>query len=428
MWVATVVFPIRTPSRRAVAAALLIFAIALLLAAAAPAKPHKNGHGGKHGGNHGHHGGKGHGHGGKGHGHGHGHKGGGKDLAADGFRPAKGKILAGVSDTGAGSAYRNYRDKTGAHPSVMQSFESWGYVPKEAIKRWQDSRTRGIISLSTGRCWSCKPVISTRSIAEGKGDGYLLALSRALADRKEPTYIRLLPEMNGHWNGYCAFNANGDPRGKANSTANFRAAWKRIVLLVRGGKRSKIDRALGKLGMPKVQVQTKAKLPQPKVAFGWVPQSSGSPNVAGNQPADYFPGYEYVDWVGGDIYSKFPNFGGLESLYDDYSKRPFMVGEWAPWGRDDPGFVKKLFGWAKRNGRVEMLVYYQGFGQGAENEFEVTDYPKALKVLRKQLAKPTFPRFTPENEKHKGNGHGHGGKGHGHGGKGGKGNGGKKVA
>jgi len=423
MWVATVVLPIRTPRRRVLAVAVLaLAALALLLAATAPAKPPKHGHGGNHGGGHGHHGGKGHGNGGKGGKH--------NDLAADGFRPAKGKILAGVSDTGAGSAYRNYRDKTGAHPSVMQSFESWGYVPKEAIKRWQESRTRGIISLSTGRCWGCKPVISSRSIAEGKGDGYLLALSRALADRKEPTYIRLLPEMNGHWNGYCAFNANGDPRGKADSTANFRAAWKRIVLIVRGGKRSKLDRALSKLGQPKVQGKTKAKLPQPKVAFGWVPQSAGSPNVPGNQPADYFPGYEYVDWVGGDIYSKFPNFGGLESLYDKYSKRPFMIGEWAPWGRDDPGFVKKLFGWAKRHDRVEMLVYYQGFGQGAVNEFEVTDYPKALKALRKQLAKPIFPRFTPENEKRKGNGGG-GGKGHGHShghghGGGGKGHGGKK--
>jgi hypothetical protein len=386
-----VVLPTSISGRRAaVISALLVGAVALLFAGATAAKPHKHGHGhggGKHG-HHGHHGGKGHGHGNK-------HN----DLAADGFRPAKGKILAGVSDTGAGSAYRTYRDKTGAHPSVMQSFESWGYVPKEAIKRWQESRTRGMISLSTGRCWGCKPVISARSIAKGKGDGYLLALSRALTDRKEPTYIRLFPEMNGHWNGYCAFNANGDPRGKGDSTASFRAAWKRIVLVLRGGKRGKIDRKLGKLGMPGVQDETKAKLPRPKVAFGWVPQSAGSPNVAGNQPADYFPGYDYVDWVGGDIYSKFPNFGGLESLYDKYSKRPFMIGEWAPWGRDDPGFVQKLFGWAKRHGRTDMLVYYQGFGQGADNPFEVTDYPKALKVLRKQLAKPTFPRFTPENEK-----------------------------
>ena len=121
MWVATVVLPNRTPSRRALAAALLIAALALLLAAAAPAKPPKHGHGGKHGGNHGHHGGKGHGHGGKGHGHGHGHKGGGKDLAADGFRPSKGKILAGVSDTGAGSAYRTYRCLLYTSPSPRDS-------------------------------------------------------------------------------------------------------------------------------------------------------------------------------------------------------------------------------------------------------------------------------------------------------------------
>ena len=47
------------------------------------------------------------------------------------------------------------------------------------------------------------------------------------------------------------------------------------------------------------------QLPQPRVAMMWVPQSFGSPNIAGNQPADYWPGGRYVDWVGIDIYSKF---------------------------------------------------------------------------------------------------------------------------
>ena len=46
-------------------------------------------------------------------------------------------------------------------------------------------------------------------------------------------------------------------------------------------------------------------LPEPRVAMMWVPQSFGSPNVRGNQPADYWPGGKYVDWVGIDIYSKF---------------------------------------------------------------------------------------------------------------------------
>ena len=36
-----------------------------------------------------------------------------------------------------------------------------------------------------------------------------------------------------------------------------------------------------------------------------MPQSSGSPNVSGNQPSDYWPGRHFVDWVGVDIFSAF---------------------------------------------------------------------------------------------------------------------------
>ena len=34
----------------------------------------------------------------------------------------------------------------------------------------------------------------------------------------------------------------------------------------------------------------------------WNPQGQGSPNVPGNQPRDFWPGGEYVDYVGNDLY------------------------------------------------------------------------------------------------------------------------------
>lgn len=254
-------------------------------------------------------------------------------------------------------------------------------------------------------------MISTQSIAAGKGDRYLLALSKALVKRREPTYIRLFPEMNGHWNAYSAYAANGAARPGEHSTANFKRAWKRIVLVLRGGKRTKLDRKLRKLRMPKLQAKTKKELPGPKVAFGWVPHSSSTPNVPGNQPAAYFPGYRYVDWVGGDIYGRSPNFAGLSALYRKYRKAPFMIGEWAPWGQDDPGFVSDLFRWAEKHKRTRMLVYYQGFGEGRINEFEIGDYPKSGKVIRKRLKSKRYVPYAPENSRGKKGGNGGKGKG-----------------
>lgn len=340
-------------------------------------------------------------------------KGGKGGAKASTYLPPKGKSFAGTSDTGQTSDYREYRDQTKAHPAVMQSFESWGYVPKEAIKRWQETRTRGMLSLSTSTCWRCDAVISNQSIAEGKGDRYIVALAKALAQRKKPTYIRLFPEMNGHWNAYSAFHGGGKPRPEAFSTANFKRAWKRFTLIVRGGKRAEIEKRLKKLGMPKLQAKTKKKLVRPKVALAWVPQAFGSPNVKGNQPGDYFPGYEYVDWVGGDIYGKFPSLSGLDSLYKKYSKAPFMIGEWSPWDVDQPKFVASLFDWFKKRGRARMIVNYQGFGEGPDNEYELGDYPQSLKTLRRQLNQKKLLPFAPETEKPKK-------------GKGGKGKGGKK--
>ncbi len=92
----------------------------------------------------------------------------------------------------------------------------------------------------------------------------------------------------------------------------------------------------------------------------WVPQSTGSPNNSGNQPSDYWPGGRWVDWVGVDIYAKYPNFSGMERIYRSYHK-PFVVGEWSPWDFDSPSFVHRLFNFAQSHNRVKMLVYYQGF-------------------------------------------------------------------
>lgn len=288
----------------------------------------------------------------------------------------------------------------------MQSFEAWGHIPNESINRWADSRTRGMLSLSTKACWNCDPVISTGSIANGKGDRYLLDLAAALKKRGKPTYIRLFPEMNADWNPYSAFEHDGDPRGKLNSTATFKAAWKRIVTILRGGKLSKVNKSLKKLKQPRVTEQTGKKLLSPKVAFSFVPQPKGSPDIKGNDAKDYFPGKKYVDWVGGDIYGKYPSTAGLTSIYKKFGKLPFMVGEWSPWDRDNPKFVKSLFGWSKKHSRTRMLVYYQGFGEGAANPFEITDYPKSQRALEKILHSKKFARFAPEEQKKKGGGKG----------------------
>ena len=51
-----------------------------------------------------------------------------------------------------------------------------------------------------------------------------------------------------------------------------------------------------------------------------------------------------------------------------------------------------------------MSVYYQGFGEGAANPFELSDYPRSTAVLRHILNASRYLPFAPENQHKKGKG------------------------
>lgn len=328
------------------------------------------------------------------------------------FPPPGDGLFAGVSDGGSKQDYFAYADDVGRHVPVMQAFVTWNAWDQDAIRRWKRTETRGMLSISTSPCYGCAGVISPRAIRRGKSDRYLLTLNRRLAQWGRPTYVRLLPEMNGHWNPYSAFAADGSRRGRSHKTAQFRKAWKRTVIIVRGGPRREINHKLKANRMPPLTSGRKSPrppehIPEPKVAFLWVPQTSGSPDRKGNGPHAYWPGAKYVDWIGADTYGKFPNFAGLNDLYRDYRRLPFVIGEWAPWDVDRPGFTRHLFRWIRKHGRAQMAIYYQGFGPG--NPFELDHYPRSERALRKELKSKRWLRRAPDSRRPGGGGHSRGG-------------------
>ena len=277
------------------------------------------------------------------------------------------------------------------HQPVFQTFTLWGYRPDRVVARSLASRARPMIHIST--LGPRGEVITPRGIARGRDDGYLLDLNRIAAESKHVLYIRLMAEMNGHWNPYCAFDASGRSRGASHSTRAFRQAWRRVVTIVRGGSRTRIDRRLRALGLPRVRT-SRARLPRPKVSFLWVPQVAGAPDTRANAPRAYWPGGRYVDWVGTDFYSKFPNWAGLNRFYASYPRKPFAFGEWAVWGSDSPGFVRALFGWSRSHGRARMLMYNHGVRAGGP--FRLSHYPASRRELAHRLAAPRYPAYAPE--------------------------------
>ena len=96
--------------------------------------------------------------------------------------------------------------------------------------------------------------------------------------------------MNGHWNSYCAFAADGSRRGAAYSAAVFRKAFARIYVLLHGGALADVDAKLQRLGLPPTQTGELMANPVSRLRVVWNPQGFGSPDVPGNSAAAYYRG------------------------------------------------------------------------------------------------------------------------------------------
>jgi beta-mannanase len=229
-------------------------------------------------------------------------------------------------------------------------------------------------------------VITPGQIARGQGDGYLVRMNRKLVNWGEPTYIRPLAEMNQANNAYAGFNKNGTSRGASHSPKAFKAAWRRMTLILRGGPVADIDAKLAALHLPPVRgVRRDGVLGTPQVALMWVPQTRGTPDIPANMPRAYWPGPGYVDWVGTDFYSRFPRFDWLTQFYNSFKGKPFVFGEWGMWGSDNPGFVRQLFAWVRARPRVKLMMYNQG--KLHRGPFRLDNYPQAKAEIKRQLAR-----------------------------------------
>lgn len=324
------------------------------------------------------------------------------------YTPPGKKIWHGVSDTGHAADYRRFNKQVRAHTALNQVFFHWGVpLTTGAFDRWEATDTRGVLSLSTAPGGGAE-VTTPRRIARGYDDQYMVKLNGSIDNFDQVVYIRPFGEMNLHFNPYSAFNADGSRR-PGHSTRAFKLAWKRLAIIVRGGKRRGINARLLKLGMPRIhrataendpiyqELNVRARLDRPKIALMWMPLTRGSPNVPGNSPRAYWPGGRYVDWVGTDVYAKFSNstlWTNLERFYRRYRGFPFAIGEYAAWDNDfDGSFMRRVHHWARDHRRVRALLYFRSVDP--ENEFNLQHYRGAKRALRGILNGRRYASHAP---------------------------------
>ena len=148
------------------------------------------------------------------------------------------------------------------------------------------------------------------SINSGSQDSVIKARARRVKSFGHRVFISWGYEMNGDWNSWSGIRNNSP--GRTDGPAKFVSAWRRIHKIF-------------------------TKVGATNATWVWTPNDRDVPSAAWNHWTRYYPGDDYVDWVGVDGY----NWGTLKSwstwtpfsslfrgIYRDYSRRkPIMVHE-----------------------------------------------------------------------------------------------------
>lgn len=314
--------------------------------------------------------------------------------------PPKGKVLLGVG--GHALFPQQFDRQTGGLHEIHLITVAWNESRpwSEALRRqleWADQHGyRLMVHIGPNRVDNGREGRSPGAVARGVADRYFIDMSRLINQSGQFVYVRPPAEMNAHWSHWSAFNANGTRRNADHSTLNYRKAFKRITLISRGGSVANINTALRRHGMPPLKTSLTSLPRSGKVATVWNPQGRGKPDVRGNQPKDYYPGPFWVDYVANDVYVQ----GGRaawadnEALYNRYrAVHPFMMAEYAPWGYDDPAFMKKMFNWVATHPRTVALMYFNGT---SGTTFQLSKKPRSLAAYRTMARQSRYrcPAFS----------------------------------
>jgi hypothetical protein len=293
--------------------------------------------------------------------------------------PAGAEPLLGV----AGDISR-LRAQTGQRSDGALRFFRWNQnLRAGSIDNWWRGLGRVPIIGLTVSMEGRREIITPLGIARGKGDRWLIAINRAIHRRGGEMIVRPLAEMNGHWNPYCAYNANGTRRDRAHSQKNFKRAFRRIYLLLHGGDRATINRRLARSDMPGVRTDLPEN-PAPQLRVLWNPQGYGSPNVYGNRAHAYYPGNAYVDMVGNDLYEAGYRaaWQANQALYRRYPGKPYALGEFGLWGVDHPDFIRRVGRFIRTHRRVELAVYYKA---ERGSVFDLGSKPRSRAAYRRYI-------------------------------------------
>lgn len=217
---------------------------------------------------------------------------------------------------------------------------------------------------------------ATPDIAGGVYDEYIREWARAAKEFGNPIFLRISNEMNGDWDPWCVWFLSFDHD-------IYIESWRRI------------HRIFKEEGADNVQ-------------FVWNPHDRSYPDFRWNNPHLYYPGDEYVDWIGltgynngtsypADIWRDFDQIH--RPLYDDYCSKypdkPFIIGEFScnEVGGDKAAWIEQGFAsLAKNYPKIRIAVWFNA----VDNRwlYNIDSSLEAKEAFGKALENPYFVQGT----------------------------------
>ena len=236
---------------------------------------------------------------------------------------------------------------------------------------WTDDLPRWLPGIDPpGSDATATPMISWRGtwydeINDGRFDDMIATAARRLAEHRKPTLLRWGWEMNTDW-----FLWTGESNGR--NPAGYVAAWRRL---------HRIFREQG----------------ADNVAWVWSPNWNSAPAEAWNHWRHYYPGDDYVDWVGISGYNLDDESPGalFDGIYADYSARkPIMITEVGAvdrGGSTKADWITAFAAWVQRNPAVGGVVWFDtDTHPGVDEKWCVDSDPAALAAYRAMARNPRF--------------------------------------
>ena len=309
--------------------------------------------------------------------------------------PEKGAYTGAYVDFGDGEdnvtleSLEKFEKMVGKHQAIIAFGNFWG-EQKFALKSAQIVTRYGAIPLIFWSPWD-KPYaegmipgrFNLYNILSGMWDAYIDKWAEDARDFGKPLLVAWGIEMNGTWFPWSGYYYGGGQRDLINNPPEplgpkiYKAAYRYVVDRVR---------AKGATNISWVFHVNNHSFPQDKT---W------------NRYAAYYPGSNYVDWLGLSVYgklSKYMNWSSFSDVfhlaYEEINKidpsKPVMVAEWGvgeyPQDGNKAEWLKKAFSdFPEHFSQVKAAVFWHERWQNPDQSYSnlrVNSSPEALTAYR----------------------------------------------